>query len=173
MNGLSDRLVAVVLFGSRARGEGSETSDWDLLVIAEGLPAKTFDRNLYLKQLIPLEWRGRVSMLAKTPEQFHGAVSSLYLDVALDGQILYDPRELAVTRLGALRRGIERLGLRRERIPEGFDWRWERTPAASWAPIRQRPSAAPSVRESDRRTPWRYRSTGELHPVRYQARLPG
>jgi predicted nucleotidyltransferase len=79
-NGLSARLVALVLFGSRARGEGSGTSDWDLLVIAEGLPAKTFDRNLFLKQLIPLEWRGRVSILAKTPEQFHGAVSSLYLD---------------------------------------------------------------------------------------------
>ena len=76
-NGLSAKLVAVVLFGSRARGEGSETSDWDLLVIAEGLPAKTFDRTLYLKQLIPPEWRGRVSILAKTPEQFHGAVSSL------------------------------------------------------------------------------------------------
>ena len=133
MNGLSGRLVAVVLFGSRARGEGSETSDWDLLVIAEGLPAKTFDRNLYLKQLIPLEWRGRVSMLAKTPEQFHGAVSSLYLDVALDGQILCDPRGFAVSRLGALRRGIEHLGLRREPVPEGFDWRWEKTPAASWS----------------------------------------
>jgi predicted nucleotidyltransferase len=91
VNGLSGRLVAVELFGSRARGEGSETSDWDLLVIAENLPAKTFDRNLYLRQLVLLEWRGRVSMLAKTPEQFHGAVSSLYLDVALDGQILYDP----------------------------------------------------------------------------------
>ena len=87
MNGLSNRLVAVVLFGSRARGEGSETSDWDLLVIAEGLPAKTFDRNLYLKQLIPLEWRGRVSILAKTPEQFHGAVSSLYLDVPLEAHL--------------------------------------------------------------------------------------
>ena len=133
VNGLSGRLVAVVLFGSRARGEGSEISDWDLLVIAEGLPAKTFDRNLYLKQLIPLEWRGRVSMLAKTPEQFHGAVSSLYLDVALDGQILYDPREFAVTRLGALRRSIEHLDLRREPVPEGFDWRWKKTPAASWS----------------------------------------
>lgn len=133
VNGLSGRLVAVVLFGSRARGEGSETSDWDLLVIAEDLPAKTFDRNLYLKQLIPMAWRGRVSILAKTPEQFHGAVSSLYLDVALDGQILYDPRGFAVSRLGALRRGIEQLGLRREPVPEGFDWRWEHAPAASWS----------------------------------------
>jgi predicted nucleotidyltransferase len=49
VKGLSGRLVAVVLFGSRAHGEGSETSDWDLPVIAEVLPAKTIDRNLYLK----------------------------------------------------------------------------------------------------------------------------
>jgi len=94
----------------------------------EGLPAKTFDRNLFLKQLIPLEWRGRVSILAKTPEQLHGAVSSLYLDVALDGQILYDPRGFAVSRLGALRRGIERPGSSSERIPEGFDGVGRRRP---------------------------------------------
>jgi hypothetical protein len=74
-----------------------------------------------------------VSILAKTPEQFHGAVSSLYLDVALDGQTLYDPRGFAASRLGALRRGIENLGLYREPVPEGFDWRWEKTPAASWS----------------------------------------
>jgi len=47
------------------------------------------------------------------------------------GQILYDPRGFAVTRLAALRRSIEHPGLHRERIPEGFDWRQEKTPAAS------------------------------------------
>jgi predicted nucleotidyltransferase len=131
--GLAERLVAMVLFGSRARGDASEASDWDLLVIAEGLPARTFDRNLQLKQLLPPEWQGRVSILAKTPEQFRGAVSSLYLDIALDGQILYDPRGFALARLQALRRRIEELGLSRERTPEGFDWRWERPPAGSWS----------------------------------------
>lgn len=132
-NGLAERLVAVVLFGSRARGDASETSDWDLLVIAEGLPPRILDRNLHLKQLLPPEWRGRVSILAKTPEQFQGAVASLYLDIALDGQILYDPRGFAAERLLALRRRIDRLGLRRERTPEGFDWRWERPPAGPWS----------------------------------------
>lgn len=36
--GLGDELVAVVLFGSRARGEAHQGSDWDVLVIANGLP---------------------------------------------------------------------------------------------------------------------------------------
>jgi predicted nucleotidyltransferase len=35
-NGLGDDLVAVVLFGSRARGEAGPESDWDLLLIGEG-----------------------------------------------------------------------------------------------------------------------------------------
>ena len=130
---LSDRLVAVVLFGSRARGEESETSDWDLLVIAEGLPARVFERNLDLKQFLPRECRGRLSLLAKTPAQFRGAASSLYLDIALDGRILYDPRRFAEERLGSLRRQIGQLGLRRERSPEGFDWRWESPPVGPWS----------------------------------------
>lgn len=130
---LSDRLVAVVLFGSRARGEAGETSDWDVLVIAEGLPARVLDRNLYLKQLLPPAWRGGVSILAKTPEQLRGAVASVYLDIALDGAILYDPRGFAAERLGALRRQIAELGLRRERTPEGFDWRWAKAPSSGWA----------------------------------------
>jgi len=54
--GLTERLVAMVLFGSRARGDASEASDWGLLVIAEGLPARTFDRNPQLKQLLSPEW---------------------------------------------------------------------------------------------------------------------
>lgn len=131
-NGLPDRLIAVVLFGSRARGEASGTSDWDLLVIAEGLPPKAFDRSLYLKEFLPSQCRGSISILAKTPEQFHGAVSSLFLDIALDGQILYDPRGFASELLHGLRRRIQQLGLRRERTPEGFDWRWDSPPAGPW-----------------------------------------
>ena len=48
-----DRLVAVVLFGSRARGDATEESDWDLLVIAEGLPLRVFERHLFLRRLLP------------------------------------------------------------------------------------------------------------------------
>jgi hypothetical protein len=130
---LGDKLVAIVLFGSHARGEASEASDYDLLVIAEDLPARLFDRYLRLKQILPPECRGRVSILPKTPGQFHGAVPGLYLDIALDGQALYDPRGFASERLGFLRRQIDQLGLRRERTPEGFDWRWNRPPAGPWS----------------------------------------
>lgn len=75
--GLGDRLVAVVLFGSRARGDAHEHSDWDLLVIAEGLPENHFERHLFLKPLLPPDCRGAVSILAKTPEEFESHVPSL------------------------------------------------------------------------------------------------
>jgi len=42
--GLGKKLVAVVLFGSRARGDAKEESDWDMLVIAEDLPERQMER---------------------------------------------------------------------------------------------------------------------------------
>ncbi len=114
-------------------GDGTTSDPHQACLIAEGLPARVLDRTLYLKQLLPPAWRGGVSILAKTPEQLRGAVASVYLDIALDGAILYDPRGFAAERLGALRRQIAELGLRRERTPEGFDWRWAKAPGSGWA----------------------------------------
>jgi hypothetical protein len=82
--------------------------------------------------ILPLGIRGSFSLLANSPGQFRGSVSSLYHDIALDGRILHDPRGFAAERFGALRRRMAELGLRRERTPEGFDWRWETTPPVPW-----------------------------------------
>jgi hypothetical protein len=79
--------VAVVLFGSRARGDSSAESDWDLLVIADGLPEKPFQRHLFLTRALPPGCEA-VSLLARTPEEFDAHVSSLHFDIALDGKIL-------------------------------------------------------------------------------------
>jgi len=81
--GLGDRLVSVVLFGSRARGEASDESDWDLLVLARDLPVRLFQRHRVLKQMLPLAERGRLSLLAKTPEEFEASLPAIYLDIAL------------------------------------------------------------------------------------------
>ena len=88
--GLGDDLVAVVLFGSRARGEAREGSDWDVLIIANDLPGRTLERVIRLKRMLPPEYRGEVSLLAKTPEEFMSNLPDLYLDIALDGIILSD-----------------------------------------------------------------------------------
>ncbi|MBI2875331.1 MAG: nucleotidyltransferase domain-containing protein [Candidatus Tectomicrobia bacterium] len=130
---LGDGLMSVVLFGSRSRGEAHEGSDWDLLIIAEGLPEKPFERRLFLKRLLPPGCVEAVSFLARTPEEFEGHIPSLYLDIALDGQILYDPRGYATERLSMLRHLIDRMGLYRERTEAGDLWRWRKEPHGPWA----------------------------------------
>ena len=129
---LAERLVAVVLFGSQARGDADAESDWDVLVIANGLPEKAFDRHLFLKKALPSACRGAVSMLARTPEEFGQRVSSLYLDIVLDGQMLYDPYGYAAEKLNALRQWMKRVEIYRERSEAGDLWRWQTEPTAPW-----------------------------------------
>jgi uncharacterized protein len=129
---LGGDLIAVVLFGSRARGDAHEESDWDMLILAERLPQQVLERHLALKRLLPPECRGAVSLLAKTPEEFEGHLTSWYLDVAVDGKILYDPKGYAAQRLEQVRRIINRAGLRRQRTPAGDVWEWDSPPAQPW-----------------------------------------
>ena len=130
--GLRERLVAVVLFGSQARGDREPESDWDFLVIAKGLSESPLERHLALKRLLPEACRARACLLARGPEEFEAHVPSLYLDVALDGKILYDPQGYAAEKLSFLRGLLDRLGLYRNRTSAGDVWRWRKEPPSPW-----------------------------------------
>ncbi len=127
-----DNLVALILFGSRARGDYQPGSDWDLLLIARQLPERTFQRHLTVKTSLPVEWRGKVSILAKTPAEFEDRLPPLYLDIALDGIILYDTEGYMHQRLARLRRVIHEQGLYREQQGRDLIWRWETFPGPDW-----------------------------------------
>jgi predicted nucleotidyltransferase len=131
--GLDKTLVAVVLFGSRARGDAKEESDWDILVIAEDLPERTMERYRKTKEILPKDWRGRVSILAKTPQEFEDLLLSLYLEIALDGLILHDPQGYALARLQKLRHLIRAKDLRRKKLGEDFIWQWGTFPGFRWS----------------------------------------
>jgi len=133
-NGLGDDLVAVVLFGSRARGEAGPESDWDLLVIAENLPDSPWHRQKRILALLPREWQHQVNLLAYTPAEWFARVTPLALDIALDGIVLYDgTRALFSARLSALRRQLSDLGLERQAIGEGeWVWLWRDEPRHYW-----------------------------------------
>ena len=131
--GLGDKLTAVVLFGSRARGDANEDSDWDLLLIARDLPERVLRRHLWLKGMLPVVWRGQATILAKTPAEFDASLPSLYLDIALDGILLYDTDRFLASRLARLRRLIETRGLRREASQRDLVWRWDRFPGFDWS----------------------------------------
>lgn len=129
---LGERLLAVVLFGSRARGDDQPWSDWDLLVIAEGLPENPVERQRLLADAVGAAADGSISHLARTPAEIERRIQSLHLDIALDGRILYDPRGYAAERLGSLRRLMKQVGLYREQTPTGEVWRWKREPSVPW-----------------------------------------
>lgn len=129
---LGERLVAVVLYGSRASPRAREGSDWDFLVIARGLPEGPVARHLAVKGALPPECRGAAAFLAKTPGEFTAHLSALHLDIAVDGQILYDPTGYAEGLLGRIRELLTRRGLYRVRTPAGDVWQWAEQPAGEW-----------------------------------------
>lgn len=129
---LGDDLIALILFGSRARGDARPDSDWDLLLIAENLPDRPFARHLSLTKKLPLAWRSQISLLAKTVAEFETAVPSLFLDIALDGVILYDPNNYALNRFRYLKQLIEKKGLYRNQQDQELTWHWRKFPGLNW-----------------------------------------
>ncbi len=122
---LGEKLVAVVLFGSVARGEATPASDIDLLVVVEGMPAARFQRYAWLEavdravepqvqalweQGIPVE----ISVILKTPEEA-ARITPLYLDLTEDARILYEREPFLSSILERLRQRLRALGAQRKR----------------------------------------------------------
>jgi len=130
---LGNNLVAAILFGSRARGDAHPESDWDILIIAHHLPKKHWNRYQQIKNLIPPDLRGNISILAKTPGEFEKALPSLYLDIALDGIILYDTDQYSRQKFNQLKAIIHKKGLQRANVNGNLIWSWDQFPGFDWS----------------------------------------
>jgi hypothetical protein len=131
---LGDNLIGVVLYGSHARGEAREDSDVDLLVIARGLPERWYERSVYLhRPLKRITGAPTFSVLGKTPGEFEQHFPSLYLDIGLDGIVLYDRDHYTTHKLARIREIIAQTGLVRERLAGGsMFWNWDRKVMHPW-----------------------------------------
>ena len=130
---LGSHFIALVLFGSRARDDAEDTSDWDFLLIAEDLPRKAFERHLYIKRLLPPSWRAIASVLAKTPDEFEASLQTVYLDIATDGIVLYDSGQYISEKLILVRQQLQSVGLHRIRNGRDMHWRWKTAPWPDWS----------------------------------------
>lgn len=66
---LGDDLICLLLFGSAARGEMRENSDMDILLIAQNLPEKRYERIQFLRKDLPSVGLGHpIGFIAYTPE---------------------------------------------------------------------------------------------------------
>lgn len=117
--------LGILLFGSTARGEATERSDIDLLII---LPeTQSISRQLYL------QWDKKFRAFEKYSPQFvhlpktDEVIGSIWLEASMDGEVLYDPQQ-------ALKETLLRI---RVHIAEGYYLRKNSHGHAYW--IRQEP----------------------------------
>jgi hypothetical protein len=112
------RARAVILFGSRARGEHTEESDADICLIAEDLPEDLFQR----RYPAPSGYR-YLSVFGYHPQEFLHLLSEgnlFVLDIAHEGRCLYDDNFIAQAH-EAYEEAISRYHLRR--TERGWCWK--------------------------------------------------
>ncbi len=127
-----ERLVALALFGSVARGTMRPDSDIDLFLVAEPLPADRAARMAEFERLDaalaePLAAARSagvhtvLSPVIKTPSEMR-AGSFLHLDLPDEARVLYDPRGVLRAYFDELAARLRALGARRVRRGGGYYW---------------------------------------------------
>ncbi|RLF20017.1 MAG: hypothetical protein DRZ82_03600, partial [Thermoprotei archaeon] len=126
-------LLAVILFGSVARGTAHRTSDVDLLVVIRELPKSYLRRASLLADVIAKVREEKMKLWSKgiyvsvqafayTPEElkeFH----AFYFDLAFDGIVLYSRMGYAERLLEDIRRRLRKMNVRKVVMPGGR-WYW-------------------------------------------------
>ncbi|MFZ2358380.1 MAG: nucleotidyltransferase domain-containing protein [Anaerolineae bacterium] len=130
-----ERLRMIVLFGSHSRGEERPDSDHDILVVIEGLPRDPLARQRevmapLLPQLLGLPQR--LSVIAKTPEELHGDLTPLMVDVCVDGISLYGQSYFDGLR-NKVMQALRAAGLQRRRLAGTWMWMFPSLPQKDWA----------------------------------------
>jgi predicted nucleotidyltransferase len=128
---LGDELITIVIFGSRARGDYKENSDFDILIIADNLPERHLARMGYIREPL-LNFDEKVQVLAKTPDEFDSVFPPLYLDIALDGKILVDKDGFMENRLRKIKKIIRDSSLYRIKKDDEFLWQWNSPKKPGW-----------------------------------------
>lgn len=127
-----ERLRALVLFGSVARGTQRPDSDIDLMIVASPLPAGRFPRvaefermeTLLERELAAAQAAGAhpfISPLIKTPEELE-AGSPVHLDMPWEAKILWERDATASGYFARLKAKLESYGARRIPCAGGHYW---------------------------------------------------
>ena len=117
---LQDDLVSVLLFGSAARGEAGESSDIDILIVAEKFGSEgrfevfnAIEKDLKASdeyQDIKENKLGTlISPVPLTPSEVENNPSIL-LDMVTDGIMLYDVDDFIENKMKSLRKKLKKMG---------------------------------------------------------------
>lgn len=134
-----DSLLAIVLYGSVARGAAAETSDIDLLIIQREASPSYYERlepvleaQRAIERSEPARFMVReglfpsVSPLLLSEEEAREN-RYIFLDMLDEGVVLFEREGFFTSRMDALRRRLKELGGRRVILPDG-SWYWDLKP---------------------------------------------
>jgi predicted nucleotidyltransferase len=118
---------AVLLFGSRARGESGERSDIDLLVLHEGYGIKDIvARRRHFYKLLRKSIGGGIDLTVVDMELNEflkpRGISPLLLNIYSDAIVLYDSTGSLEVFLKDVRRRISESGLKKVRNGKAYRW---------------------------------------------------
>ncbi len=136
-NCLGENLTSIVLYGSYARGQTTVDSDVDILIIAEGLPHSSLERQAIFTKIlneleIPLRkglhqtgWFPYISAILKTPQEAD-RISRIYFDMIDEAKIIFDKDGFFRSLLRKVEKKLKELGAKR--IQVGEMWYWDLKP---------------------------------------------
>lgn len=138
---MGERLLAVCLYGSLARGQVQRGSDVDLFIVVQGdqkeAEALWTAAHCALRETPEYEaliqqgvWPD-LSPFIVTQEFLAAETPWLLLEVQDHGLILYDPQGVLARKLEAVRQRMRELGTKKVMMPDG-SWYWDIKP--DWKP---------------------------------------
>ena len=124
------RLRAVVLFGSRARGDVSSEKDHDVFLVINGLDGNPLRRQNEVRSAI---WDNpfKINTIAKTPEEVARNLTPLLLEICVDGICLYGEDYFESYRKKAMN-ALADSGLKRRRVGREWYWQFEKMSEKEW-----------------------------------------
>lgn len=126
---LGGKLLGVALFGSIARGEGSERSDLDFFVVTRGMEgSREYRRIRVYSVLAPVnrKFRRDISVFTMEVDEIR-EVTPLLINIAHDAVILFDPEGYLEKLFGRIREAVRKAGLVPYRTRDGkIGWKTER-----------------------------------------------
>lgn len=119
-------IAGVVLFGSLARGEETERSDVDLLILWDGLKVNSSRRHVYVYEVVskyfPSTLRLTVLEMEYTSFIKVKKLTPLILNIIYDGIVLYDKYGRLREFMKKVREELKVKGLKRRKTGRTYYW---------------------------------------------------
>ncbi|RLF21256.1 MAG: nucleotidyltransferase domain-containing protein [Thermoprotei archaeon] len=122
-----EKIVAVGLFGSHARGEADERSDVDILVIVRDWP-RSLRRRFLLYDVLSRHIKKDITLVdvdlcvARQILRGETKLTSAMLNILYDCIVLHDPKGVLSELVSAVRKFVKDKGLIRYRVGRAYGW---------------------------------------------------